>query len=249
MNAVVAESINTATAPAIESMFVTVPETVVNLKNGTSFTAPTFTIARYLTSTDESGAAVISASLKPCVDITYFDSIDAAGAAGMEVITDRQYLALATNIYGVAANWTSGVVGEGKLKQGLRKGTVDEAQAGDYVSPDPDEDRWFTLSNGERVCDAAGNAFTWVRKTDGDARGLMTGPITDDSISLQAAPHGSVEKGIGWLLPVGWGGSGRALIRGGCWGGRDYAGVFVLSLANPGDAYGDVSFRSTKPDF
>jgi hypothetical protein len=224
--------------------FVTVPETT--LPNG--LVIPEFQVGRYLSTVGEDGHATVSADAVPTVDINYHAARQACENAGLLLIRETQELSIAWNIYNVGENWTSGTVGEGKLFQGLRNDTVDEAQSNDYEPEDSSERRWFVLSNGERIYDAAGHLFTWVfDDVQGDERGLIAKPFTADSLSIATAPHKSKVKGIGWMpsLPCDW--SGRALLRGGCWDSGDYAGVFYLSGGHPDYDGNYVGFRCTKP--
>jgi hypothetical protein len=232
-----------ALAPAPLSAFVTVPATT--LPGG--HIEPSFEVGRYLCSKGAGGAAVIDAALPPWVSINYADARAACTAAGFNLITERQALALAINIAGVAANWTGGAVGEGSLHQGLRNDSVDSAQPGDFVPADADEQRWFELSNGERICDAAGNAFSWVfDNVQGDEQGLVAHAFAADSPSIASAPHASLERGVGWRPDAGRDWSGCALFRGGCFLSGDYAGVFRLGGGWPDGAYVLVGFRCTK---
>lgn len=224
------------------SEFTIVPETT--LPNG--IVVPAFRVSRYLMSKGPDGAAISVPDLAPWVRINYHEARSHCLGEGLALLSETQALAIAWNLYNVDANWIGGKVGEGSLYQGLRKGNVDAAQPGSYVPDDADEQRWFTLSNGERICDAAGNAFTWITDdVQGDENGLTT-IIKADSISLQA-PHPSLKKGLGWR-PEGdckW--SGDALIRGGYWDSGSNAGVFNLDLDWPDYGNGSVGFRSTKP--
>lgn len=227
---------------AIESMFAQVPETTLPCGH----VEPAFKVAKYYASKGQDGALTISATAVPCTNISYFEAEKECAAANLPQITETQYLALAFNIFNQAANWKSGVVGEGSLKQGLHMGTVDEAQAGDYVSPEPDEDRWFVLSNGERICDASGNICAWVRdNVQGDERGIVASRFAVDSPSITTAPFPSMEKGMGWRPRPGSDWSGYALVRGGYWDDGGDAGVFRLVGGSP-DSRGDlVGIRCT----
>ncbi|RFP32456.1 SUMF1/EgtB/PvdO family nonheme iron enzyme [Duganella sp. BJB476] len=234
----------TALASAVAALFATVP--AVTFPDGS--VEPSFQVATYLTSKGEDGTPTISASAAPWVEINYHDAVAAAAGAGLTLITERQYLALAIDIASVAANWTGGAVGEGDLKQGLRNGDFDEAQAGDVIPESTDEDRWFTLSNGERICDAAGNAYSWVfDNVQGDAQGLIAGEFQADSLSITTAPFPSLERGMGWRPRGGAAWSGFALVRGGYWFDGDVAGVFRLRCTRPRDSDDFVGFRCTKP--
>lgn len=227
----------------ITPAFTTVPETT--LPDGSI--VPAFKVGRYLCSRSADGRAQVIACAAPWVEINYRDAVQACRDAGFALITERQALALAWNIAQQAENWTGGKVGEGHLYQGLHKWSVNSAQPGTYESPDPDERRWFVLSNGERVFDVAGNAFTWIRDdVQGDADGLIARAFAADSISLQA-PYPSLEKGMGWRPGPGANWSGRALVRGGGWRSVRLAGAFYLSSGWPRSEWDRIGFRCTLP--
>ncbi len=221
--------------------FVDVPETT--LPCGT--VVPSFRVGQYLSSQDSEGRVSVNASDAPWVRINYRNSVQACADSGLSLITELQWLAIAWNLSQQDCNWTGGKVGEGKLYQGIHRGNVNSAKQGTYESSDPDERRWHQLSNGQRIYDFAGNAFSWVfDDVQGDDNGLTT-TIKAASPSLTTAPYPSMEKGMGWL-PNGqsdW--SGYALVRGGCWGSGDRAGVFSLGDGWPGDGDGGVGFRCT----
>lgn len=231
------------TAVLADSEFVPVPETT--LPNG--HVEPAFLVARYLSSKGPAGIATSNPTGAPWVEINYHDARKACEAGGGQLITETQWLAIAWNISQQPENWTSGVVGEGSLFQGLHTGSVDEPQPGSYESEDAAERRWFVLSNGEKIFDFAGNAYSWVfDNVQGDEAGLIAEKFTKESPSISTAPYPSKQKGVGWppSLPCDW--SGYALIRGGCWDSVDYAGVFYLSGVSPDYEYDYVGFRSTK---
>lgn len=236
----IAHAADAAAAP--ESLFVTVPETT--LPNG--LVVPAFQVARYLSSISDDDQLVISATEKPAAYISYHAARELAEKAGYQLIRETQALALAYNISQQAANWTGGAVGEGKLKQGLRF-SADEAMPGDFVPDSKDEDRWFVLSNGERICDGAGCLFTWVfDDVQGDENGVIARAFTPESPSVSTSPYESREKGAGWQPSKTAEWSGDALIRGGCWCSDDNAGVFYLGGGWPGGEGGNVGFRCTK---
>lgn len=224
------------------SDWVTVPETT--LPNG--MVVPSFPVMKHKASRGAGDIPVSTVDGMPWVEINYYDAKNAAERAGFKLLTSLQALALQWNIYNVADNWLSGQVGVGDMKQGLHKGTVSSAQPGTYVSPDPEEDRWFVLSTGERIQDVSGNAYEWLEDyLHGDERGL-TGKIHADSPLLTTCPHPSMQNGTGWR-PYGernW--SGRALVRGGHWCSGSRAGVFYLYRDWPGYGYGYLGFRCTK---
>ncbi len=221
--------------------FVTVPRTV--LPNGR--VVDEFQYGRYPASKGADGKLVLSVSAKPWVNIKHADAVAACEAAGYQLARESQELAIRHHICQQDANWTGGKVGHGKVYQGLHLNSVKSAQAADYVSCNSLERSWHQLATGERVYGLAGNVWTWTfDDVQGDEAGL-TRKIAADSPSL-SAPYPSREMGMGYR-PDGerdW--SGLALVRGGCWGDGDYAGVFCLGSDWPGDAYDDVGFRCTK---
>lgn len=226
---------------AINHEFVTVPETT--LPNGV--VVPEFIVGKYITGRENDQLA-ISATAKPWVEINFHDAKQEALSAGLQLITETQFLAIAHNVASQDINWTGGKVGEGKLSQGIRDYNVGEAQPGDYV-PDEDEIRWFQLSNGERIFDIAGNCYTWTfDDVQGNDDGIVSSAFADDSASL-SAPYPSMEKGVGWYPSKGSDWSNGALVRGGYWSSRDRAGVFRLGGDSPGYEYDDIGFRCTKP--
>ena len=226
-----------------DSEFITVPATT--LPNGQ--TVPEFRVAKHLSSKHSTGIPVSTAAGTPWVRINYQEARAAAASAGLQLLTETQALAIAWNASQQDINWTGGKVGEGQMYQGLHKGTFSSAQPGDVESSDADERRWLQLSNGERIHDFAGNAFSWIfDDVHGDESGLTAHPFEADDPSLQA-PFPPKEKGMGWRPNGGRDWSGIALIRGGCWGSESYAGAFYLSSDWPVYRYGGVGFRCTKP--
>lgn len=225
-----------------ENQFVTVPART--LPDGSH--VPSFEVGKYACAKGPSGGAIVSATEQPWVSTTYSEACQACTDAGFTLTTERQWLSLAQNIAEQAVNWTGGTVGVGALYQGLRKGTVSQAQAGDFVSPDGDERRWFALSNGERIYDIAGNVFQYVfDDVQGSLDGRVEKPFAQDSVSLMA-PCPSREKGMGWRPSFGLNWSSYALVRGGYWNVGDDAGVFYLNGGWPDSGNGNVGFRCTR---
>lgn len=225
------------------SLFVTVPART--LSNGV--VVPSFQIAQYLSSRSAGGIPQSTPDGTPWVEIDYPDAIAAAESAGYKLVTETQWLSLALDLAEQPQNWTSGIVGQGKLFQGLRKGNVEEAQPGTYEPEDADERRWLVLSTGERIYDFAGNAYSWVfDDVQGDETGIVKSAFTKDSLSITSAPAPSGEKGVGYYPSAGRDWSGYALFRGGCWHSDDDAGAFRLSHCWPGGERGALGFRLTK---
>ena len=213
----------------------TVPETT--LPNG--LVVPSFKVAQYHATKEADGT--------PWVGINYHKARAAAERAGLQLVTETQWLAIAHDIAQQPINWTSGVVGEGKLFQGLRKSDVDEVQPHSYKPSDTDERRWHKLSTGERIYDFAGHAFSWVfDDVQGDEKGLIAKAFTADSPSFTTVQGKSQGNGVGWMPNAGSDWSGYALCRGGYFGSYDSAGVFRLSSVWPDYELDLIGFRCTK---
>lgn len=224
------------------NLFVTVPE--VTLPNG--LVVPSFRAGQYYCSKGDNGKAAVNAEGKPWLRINYHEARQACADAGFALLTELQALAIAHDVSQQGVNWTGGAVGSGNLIQGLHDDTVSSAQAGDLVQYDDCEDRFYTLSNGQVICDVAGNIFGWIfDNVQGDERGLVASAFAEHSPSIATAPYPSLEKGVGWRPTAGANWSGDALVRGGCWDGGDGAGVFRLGGVWPDyrDVY--VGFRCT----
>jgi hypothetical protein len=234
-----------AATSTIENLFTNVPE--ITLPSG--IVVPAFQVGTYLCSKGDDGQPIVVADRKPWVSISYHDAMNVlANSADLHPLTGTQSLAIAWDIINQDENWTGGKIGEGSVYMGIHKWNVSSAQAGDYESEDPEERRWHVLSNGERIYDFSGNAFSWIfDDLHGDPEtGIVNRVMPADSPYLDTAPYSSMEKGMGWR-PDGerdW--SGYALVRGGYWGSGGYAGVFRLGGGWPDvdDSY--VGFRCTK---
>lgn len=215
----------------------------ITLPNG--YISEPFQLMTHMAGRGAGGLPVSNIDAEPWVNVSYFDAMSATAKAGYDPLDALQSLAISYDIYHQPDNWLSGEVGVGFMKRGLHKGTVSSAQPGNYVSPDPEEDRWFVLSNGGLVQDWSGNALQWMYDNlHGDERGL-TGKIPADSPLLTTCPLPSMTQGVGWRPEGAADWSGNALLRGGVWGGSR-SGVFVLDCGWPDGEYGSIGFRCTK---
>lgn len=221
--------------------FVSVPQT--ELPDGT--VVPAFQVGRYACSEGADGKAAVSKDGKPWVNINFATAKQACLNAGFALITELQYLAIAHQIWHQDVNWTGGKVGEGKLYQGLHKGTVNGPQDGNYESSHAEERRWHQLANGERIYDFAGNVWTWVfDDVQGNAEGIVAKSIGKDSPSRSSIPDDCYAKGGGYVFDsttLNW--SSNALIRGGYWYSESNAGVFNLNNDWPDNENDNVGFR------
>lgn len=212
-----------------------------------------FKVAKYMNFVDQNGKAAVCETATPRVRINFADSKTACSLAGGGLLRGSQHLAIAMDIMSVDANWSGGKVGAGALRRGLHRGTVSGAQAGNYVSLHPNENRWFTLPDGQGICDFAGHLYSWMfDDIHGDDDGL-SGKIPADSpyltIGSQYSQYSqySQSQGMGYRPDGARERSGDALVRGGFWLSGGCAGVFRLGFVRPDYEYGSVGFRCTIP--
>jgi len=217
----------------------------ITLPNGT--VVEPFLVGRYHTSKGLGDGLEINPDNTPWVRVNYDEARQASADAGLSLITELQYLAIAYDISQQPENWTSGKVGEGEIFRGLHQGNVGSAQDGHYESTVETERRWHVLSNGERIYDFSGNVYSWVfDDVQGDENGIIAKPFAEDSPTVTTAPYANRTHGIGDTSIGDGDWSGTALIRGGYWNSGDYAGVFRLSGGWRDGRYVNVSFRCTK---
>jgi len=235
----------------MEHAFIRVPE--VHLPCG--IVVPTFEASTFLCSQAPDSRVPRAASLAwltPWVRVSYWEALAACRASGWSLITERQWLAIAHDAAGQNCNWTGGKVGLGKLKQGLRKRSILSPASGMYQPDDKSEARWKTLSNGQKLCDFGGNAWSWVYDDIQGGQEGVTGVVEPDSPSVTTAPCDPRADGMGIFPKAGsarlvW--DDRGLIRGGgCCSGKD-AGAFALYAALLNGQYAMVGFRATRPVF
>lgn len=244
MNAPEVTAAPAAATPRPTDLFIPVPETT--LPDGTI--VPAFRVGQYVCTQGADGKAAVTAEGAPWVRINFEEAKAACLAAGYALLTERQWLAIAYQASMLACNWNSGIPGKGRLFQGLRQNSVDGPQPGSFEPEDPDEQRWLTLSNGERICDLNGNVHQWIfDDVQGNAAGLVAKAFAEDSPSITTAPFPSMNKGMGWFPSAGSNWSGHALIRGGYWYSGAYAGAFFLYNGWPDLRFDRVGFHCTQP--
>src|ERR1700739_13374 len=127
--------IDSLLAPTVELGFILVPARTLKFADGTERDVPQFYVANRKCSKGDDGKIVIDAARAPWTNINYLDSIKACEAVGQKLLTGDQAISIALDIAEQDINWTGGKVGEGKVYQGLHKGTVRGAQVGTYESP------------------------------------------------------------------------------------------------------------------
>jgi len=233
-----------AVANAFPPGFVAVPATLLPC----GITVPAFAVARWLAARGPDGRILLSEAAPPWVCIGYREARLACALAGFRLLTELQALAIAYDIAGQAPNWTGGAVGAGRLFQGLHRGRCAGAQPACVEPPDPLERRWHVLSNGERIHDCAGNAFSWVfDDVQGNLDGIVAHMFAPGSPTLATAPGAPMQQGLGWWPRAGRSWWGRALARGGSWSSQEGAGVFTVVDERPQAERAYVGFRCTLP--
>ena len=180
----------------MQHAFIRVPET--HLPCG--IVVPPFEASQFLCSQAPDSRvprAASEASYTPWVRISYLTALAACRAAGWSLITELQWLAIAYDVASQNANWTGGAFGKGKLLQGLRKRSVLAPVSGRYQPDDQAETRWKVLSNGERICDFGGNAWSWVYDDLQGGPDGVASIVDADSPSVMTAPCEPRSSGMG----------------------------------------------------
>ena len=226
----------------LEELFLIVPE--VTLPNGTI--VPSFQVTRYAASKShcnipQNSVALPISEAVPWVKVSSDEARAACQGMGGRLITVTQWLAIAYDVAHQACNWDSGIVGVGNLFQGLGQKTVENVQSGSYVSSDPNVQRWFTLSNGEKICDMNGNIYHWIFDDVQDNRNrLIAKPIDRHLISLITFQLNADEQNLN-IWPS------RAVDRSSYWSFILNVGMFDLDRFYGFDfSYDAIGFRCTK---
>ena len=178
---------------------------------------------------------------------------------GAQLISNDQWMTIATNIANQASNWSVTSVGSGALNMGHSDGSSALAATGSHGAWSTNR-RTHTLSNGEVIWDMAGNVWEWT-SDDGRASGKASpGSSWEEFDTISGGtqlktdfiPQVAIDsswnsaQGIGRYYP-GSDDSGGALLRGGDWPIGSSAGVFAAALYG-GSSYSDivVGFRCVR---
>lgn len=237
-----AEVAAVATGLACPPGFVVVPETVLPC----GITVPAFAVARWLAARGPGGQVLLHEDAPPWVNVSYHAARRACAQAKLGLLTELQALAIAHDLARQGANWSGGEAGAGELYRGLHLAGFGCAQPPCVRSPDARERRWHVLSTGERIHDAAGNAFSWVfDDVQGNLDGIVARGFAEASPTVSGAPGRRWERGLGWWPKAGRCWWGRALARGGAWSSQEGAGLFTVVDENPGAQRPYIGFRCT----
>ncbi len=218
------------------------------------------------------GVPTSQAAGLPWASISQTNAITVAQTAcdGCRLISEAQWMTLATNLISVPSNWTGGAMGSGVMYQGH----TDNSPTGAVVASSDDNDgyaetgnvapsnqrRTLTLTNGEVIWDVSGNVWEWTSDTITGGQPGLAGETTynyknyTDAIQWNGFP--STSRPTGTLYPRSKGVGGihsnptdttlRTFARGGAYNNAT-TGVLNLSTSwAPTHATGAFSFRVVK---
>lgn len=225
-------------------------------------TLPGFCVMKYEAKNDGSNVAVSTESGAPWVSINQRTARDRAreACAGCHLISEAEWMTIATDVALQDENWSGGTVGSGCLF----RGNVGNNDACGYNGADPengpgrDQKAKFVLSNGQEIWDISGNVWEWT-----DAYMIANEAPTDATPVSEYLEYTAITKygdfnylkppvdtwnatqGMGRLYSDFDDGTAlRGFIRGGYWNGTTYAGAFALGLSYaPTNAGADLGFR------
>ncbi len=141
-----------------------------------------FCVMKYEAKNAGGNVPVSQASGTPWTSISQTNAIayspNVAGCTGCHLITNAEWMTIATDIAGVSSNWSGGQIGNGYIYNGHNQEPPYAAVAssgddsdGYYLmsnitpSPNGNNRRTLKLSNNEVIWDFAGNAWEWNSDT------------------------------------------------------------------------------------
>ena len=195
----------------------------------------------------------------PWRSINQPDAYAACENAGYAMISNREWMTIARSAETNTANWTSGIIGTGKVVEGNTCGSYAEADindpyagTGETAATVPECRRTLTLGDGQVIWDFPGNAQEWIDWTLGapldpppncataDLDAFACNGVVDDDFN---AITGSYDRTYGVVIIIG--GTGGAARRGGQAGDHDlqYAGIYAMNVNR------DPTFTNTSTGF
>lgn len=212
------------TVVATKQAVVASPAGYILVPGNSQFGTSDFYVMKYQAKNDGSNNAVSVAAGTPWVNISQRDAMDKSRAIGSKyhLLTEAEWMTIATNILFVDSNWTGGAVGSGQLYQGHTDNNPSNALAAssddgqgyfgtgnsatDAVGSGREQRRTFTLSNGEVIWDIAGNVWEWTCAWINQNEQPSVASITDGSANWRQYTAINQYKGYAYLNPTnrGW---------------------------------------------
>lgn len=203
------------------------------------------------------------------------NSPNVSGCSGCHLITEAEWLTIAQNVLSVPSNWTSGVVGTGSIFSGHNNSAPwsplltnsDDLGYNGETSPDTNQRRTLTLTNGEVIWDLAGNIDEWTSgQTNGttaqmpgktgvtypaqtqwntvNVSGSLVPSPLPSATGISGAASWDSSTGIGKLVSDTTDTRRAGCLRSGYWNLGGYAGVLALEFGyDPGDSEVFTGFR------
>ena len=265
---------NSLETPEIFCNSIGTPGSWLLVPGNTEYGTEIFCVMKYEAKND-SGAPTSRASGTPWVSINQQDAkIECASLGeGYHLITNDEWMTIATNIALQGINWNGGTVGTNEMARGHSDNSPANACAADaidanaYVEKDCtgtssgtfNQRRTHTLSNGEVIWDLAGNVSEWTNHFNDEEKptpstgnwydytqsiiGTATMPLTDLIPKVAIDNTWGSAESIGQYFP-GNDSSGGGLLRSGKWNDATYAGVFMANLSESvTSTFSNVGFR------
>ena len=189
----------------------------------------------------------------PIAGVTHTEAKAICQSLGGHLITNQEWMTIARNAEQVSKNWSGGSVGSGCLF----RGNIGQNDSCSYDGADPEKGTnrnpkaKLILSNGSEIWDIAGNVWEHVMKDNSDTLVRYT-PSDGGAVDWRWIEHTAIvdygdfsyneirpsnnswnaTQGMGRIYTYNgdYGSQSRVLLRGGCWGTGDNAGVFTLYL-------------------
>jgi len=195
-----------------------------------------------------------------------------AACNGCHLMSNGEWMTIATDIASVGSNWNSGIVGLGSLYQGhvtsdpaapLAAGYDNDGGAGETGTK---QTRILTLSNGNMIWDFSGNVAEWTSGyiSAGQMPGVVdstssgwhewtdpqlvthgfTGQISPAASGLSGSAKWGTTAGVGGIDSFYNASSDKAYVRGGSYSDGQWAGIWSLNLTYaPTDSSPAIGFR------
>jgi formylglycine-generating enzyme required for sulfatase activity len=183
---------------------------------------------------------------------------DACEAIGAHLITNAEWMAIARDIESVDSNKNA----SGVYNSGITSGSASQAAGSEGTGT---AKRTHTLSNGQVICDIAGNVWEWVDYKIQSQAGIKPtenawgyreiNTITDwGATNLKYTEVGARDNdltggdnGIGKIYYKSADSSEKAFVRGGYWNIGANTGVFALGLNySPSGSNTNLGFRCAR---